>query len=93
MQKSLKEIYGLVSENLLLAKCKLISNLSLNLELFLGSNVREVEELLKESEINLQEMKISIQDLKKEITDVKKERAENKSVANDDKSSAMTKSR
>ena len=27
MQKSLKEIYGLVSENLLLAKCKLISKL------------------------------------------------------------------
>lgn len=32
-------------------------------------------------------------DLKKEITDVKKEKAENKSVTNDDKSSAITRSR
>jgi hypothetical protein len=47
--KSLKDIYAQVSENLLLAKCKLIK-----------SNVREVEELLKESEFYLSEMKISI---------------------------------
>lgn len=38
-------------------------------------------------------MKIQIPELKKEITDVKKEKAENKSVTNDDKSSAITKSR
>lgn len=55
--------------------------------------MREVEELLKESEFYLQEMKISISDLKKEIIDVKKERAENKAFNGDDKSSAITKSR
>lgn len=38
-------------------------------------------------------MKISIAQLKQEMTEVKKERAESKSVANDDKSSAMTRSK
>jgi hypothetical protein len=38
-------------------------------------------------------MKFVIADLKREITDVKKEKAESKSVTNDDKSSAITRSR
>ena len=38
-------------------------------------------------------MKMNIADIRKEITEFKRERAENKSVANDDKSSAITKSK
>jgi hypothetical protein len=38
-------------------------------------------------------MKISIPQLKQDMTEVKKERAESKSVANDDKSSAMTRTK
>jgi hypothetical protein len=38
-------------------------------------------------------MKININDLKREATDARKEKAENKSVTNDDKSSAITRSK
>lgn len=52
-----------------------------------------MEELLKEAEIFLGEMKFNIADLKREATEARKEKAENKSVTNDDKSSAITRSR
>ena len=38
-------------------------------------------------------MKINVADIRKEMTEVKRERAESKTVANDDKSSAITKSK
>eukprot|EP00347_Sterkiella_histriomuscorum_P018564 403345037 len=76
----LRDIYGLVSEGLLLAKCKI-----------LRSDVSKVEELLNECEYYLSEMKVSIKDIKKQIQEAKKEKADNKSVAGDDRSSAYTK--
>ena len=59
----------------------------------LESSVSKVEELLKDSEIYLGEMKFTIADLKKEATEARKEKIDSKSVTNDDKSSAITRSR
>lgn len=55
--------------------------------------MKKVDELLTQSEKYLEEMKINVADIRKEMTEVKRERAESKTVANDDKSSAITKSK
>lgn len=91
-----KDIIGLVSEGLLLAKCELISEslfLKLNTTIILESNPKKVEDLLKECEENIKKMKVHMPDLKKEMIEARKEKAENKSVTNDDKSSAYTKTK
>ncbi len=55
--------------------------------------MKKVDELLSQSEKYLEEMKINIADIRKEMTEFKRERAESKSIVNDDKSSAITKSK
>mmetsp|Transcript_13265 Transcript_13265/g.13058 ORF Transcript_13265/g.13058 Transcript_13265/m.13058 type:complete len:152 (+) Transcript_13265:862-1317(+) len=77
-----KEYFGIISECLLIIKCKLLK-----------SSILKAEEYLHKCEYYLAELeqKINIKEIKKQFIEARKERNENKAQPGDDRSSQNTK--